>query len=102
MFGSLAIMVLTMIFPFDSIYQQRGALVFYKTTIQLIFSHVLPSSNKPPGISTVLWHCTTYRGFFLVRPFSSVCQSTGSGLSLTGNIEYLLLAIPFLDVVAIR
>src|SRR3954468_24351565 len=30
------------------------------------------------------------------------CQSTGSGLSLTENTEYLLLAIPFLDVVTIR
>src|SRR4051812_39356175 len=30
------------------------------------------------------------------------CQSTGSGLSLTENTEYLLLAIPFLHVVAIR
>src|SRR3954466_1117682 len=99
---SLAIMVLTMIFPFDSIYKQRGALVFYQSTIEFKFYRIPPSRINPlvsrrycviaPPLMNSSW-CDTFHRFF---------ASTGSRLSSTENTEYLLFAIPFLDVVAIR
>src|ERR1043165_1801189 len=33
---------------------------------------VPPSRINPPGISTILWHCTTPYEFFLVRYFPSI------------------------------
>src|SRR4051812_47509324 len=102
MIVSLAIMVLTMIFPFDSIYEQRGALVFYQSTIGFKFYRIPPSRINPPGFSTILWHRTTSYEFFLVRYLSSVLPIHRFWVVI--NLEHLipLLAIPFLDVVAIR
>ena len=47
MIGSLAIMVLTMIFSFDAIFKQRGTLVFYKSMIQFLFYLVPPLRITP-------------------------------------------------------
>ena len=49
-----------------------GALVFYKSTIQFRLYQDPPSRIKPPGISTILWRCTTSDELLLVRYFSSI------------------------------
>src|SRR3954471_11126690 len=99
MFGFLAIMVLTMMFSFDSISQTTWNTCLLQVNDPILFHlRELPPlvSRRYCGIAPPLMNsswCDTSHRFF---------QSTGSGLSLTENTEYLLLAIPFLDVVAIR
>src|SRR4051812_34123878 len=52
---------------------------------------VPPSRINPPGISTILWHCTTPYEFFLVRYFSSIFFPIHR-LWVVVNLEHL---IPF-------
>src|SRR4051812_2883973 len=97
MIGSLAIMVLTMMFSFDSTSQTTWStcLLQGNDRVQLLSFNPLISRRYcdfAPPLMNSSW-CDTFHRF---------CQSIGFGLSLTENTEYLFLAILFLDVVAIR
>src|SRR3954470_108713 len=103
MFGSLATMVPTMMFSFDSISQTTWSTCILQVNnpVQILscstFENLTPLVSRrycgiAPPLMNSSWCDTSHR----------FCQSTGSALSLTENTEYLLLAIPFLDVVAIR
>src|SRR3954466_4820068 len=99
MIGSLAIMVLTMMFSFDSFLQTTWNTCLLQVNDPFLFHlrELTPLVSRrycgiAPPLMNSSWCDTSHR----------FCQSTGSGLSLTENTEYLFLAIPFLDVVAIR
>ena len=96
MFKSLAIMVLTMIFHFDSIYQTTWSTgLLLVNDIEFKFYRIPPSRINPlvsrrycgiapPRINSC-WCDTSHR----------FCQSPSSGLSLIENIEYLFARHPF-------
>ena len=72
--------------PLIPFIKQRGALVFYQSTIEFNFYRISPSRINPPGISTIFRHCTTSCDFLLVRYFSLIfCKSADSGLPSTKN-----------------
>src|SRR3954467_5820811 len=99
MFGSLAIMVLTMMFSFDSFLRTTWITCLLQVNDPILFHlrELTPLVSRrycgiAPPFMNPYW-CDTFHRFF---------ASTGSGLSSTENTESILFTIPFLDVVAIR
>ena len=96
MIGSLAITVLTMMFSFDSISQTTWITCPLQVNdpvqifIMFLLRELTPlASRRYSGIAPPLMNscwCDTSHRF---------CQSTGSGLSLTKNTEYLFARHPF-------
>src|SRR3954463_8804162 len=89
MIGSLAIMVLTMMFSFDSFSQTTWSTcpLQVNDTVEILSCSTFENLT-PSGISTILWHCTTSDEFLLVRYFSSILPIHRSWVVV--NLEHVL------------
>ena len=68
----LAIMVLTMMFNFNSISQTTWSTCLLQVNDSVQILSCSTFENLTPGISTILWYCITFYEFLLVRYFSSI------------------------------
>ena len=101
MIKTLAIMVLTMIFSFDSISQTKLNTVLYKSMIQLNYYYVVPSSITS-GISRISCLCTTSYELWWNNAYPCHCHFVVLGCRQPGTPNTFASPFILLDVTVVR